>query len=85
MQNELDLTPTQSIILIIVCLVILILLWRYESHIELEISPQRKSPQTTYKSAMGLMYGLLVRNLTRRHFMIYTIDIYPDRQTEVTE
>lgn len=33
MQNELDLTPTQSIILIIVCLVILILLWRYESHI----------------------------------------------------
>ncbi|NQN50401.1 hypothetical protein HPA16_08625 [Streptococcus suis] len=40
MQNELDLTPTQSIILIIVCLVILILLWRYESHIELEISPQ---------------------------------------------
>ncbi|CYV15211.1 hypothetical protein HPA07_08930 [Streptococcus suis] len=47
MQNELDLTPTQSIILIIVCLVILILLWRYESHIELEISPQTDKVKIT--------------------------------------
>lgn len=40
MQNELNLTPTQGIIVIIICLVILVLLWRYESHIELDISPQ---------------------------------------------
>ncbi|MFU2163686.1 hypothetical protein ACMZ6Z_02550 [Streptococcus pluranimalium] len=40
MQNELNLTPTQNIILIIVCLVFLVLLWRYESYIELDISPQ---------------------------------------------
>lgn len=38
--NELNLTPTESIILFIVCLVILVLLWRYESYIELDISPQ---------------------------------------------
>lgn len=30
MQNELNLTPTQSIVLITVCLVILILLWHYD-------------------------------------------------------
>lgn len=40
MQNELNLTPTESIILIIVCLVILVLLWRYESYIELDSSPR---------------------------------------------
>lgn len=40
---------------------------------------------------MGLILGLLARNLTRRYFMTYTIDIYsnpentPDKQTEVTE
>lgn len=38
--NELNLTPTENIILIIVCLVILLLLWRYDSYIELDISPQ---------------------------------------------
>lgn len=68
--NESIPTLTESVILIIVSLVILILLWRYESYIELDISPQtdkvEKTPQPTYKSAMGLMYGLLVRDLTRR-------------------
>lgn len=54
MQNELDLTPTQSIILIIVCLVILILLWRYESHIELEISPQRNHHRPRTRALWGL-------------------------------
>lgn len=38
--NELNLTPTESIILIIVCLVILVLLWRYESYIELDLTPR---------------------------------------------
>lgn len=38
--NELNLTPTQSIILIIICLFILVLLWRYESYIELDITPK---------------------------------------------
>ncbi|HEM4403087.1 TPA: hypothetical protein U1Y72_001408 [Streptococcus suis] len=40
MQNELNLTRTQSIILIVVYLVILVLLWHYESYIELDISSQ---------------------------------------------
>ena len=38
--NELNLTPTPSIILIIICLFILILLLRYESYIELDITPK---------------------------------------------
>lgn len=38
--NELNLTPTQSIILIIICLFILVLLWHYESYIELDITPK---------------------------------------------
>ncbi|AXJ12673.1 hypothetical protein [Streptococcus pluranimalium] len=48
--NELNLTPTESIILIIVCLVILVLLWRYESHIELDLTPQidEVEENTTY-------------------------------------
>ncbi len=38
--NDLNLTPTQSIILIIICLFILVLLWRYECYIELDITPK---------------------------------------------
>lgn len=50
--NELNLTPTQSIILIIVCLVILVLLLHYESDIELDLTSQideveEKTKQTT--------------------------------------
>ncbi|HEL1638259.1 hypothetical protein [Streptococcus suis] len=60
MQNELDLTPTQSIILIIVCLVILILLWRYESYIELEISPQTDKVKEITTDHVQERYGAYV-------------------------
>lgn len=60
MPNELDLTPTQSIILIIVCLVILILLWRYESYIELDISPQTDKVEENTTAHVQERYGAYV-------------------------
>lgn len=54
--NELNLTPTESIILIIVCLVILFLLWRYESYIELDISPQTEKYHRPRKRALWGLY-----------------------------
>ncbi|NQN68688.1 hypothetical protein HPA05_09605 [Streptococcus suis] len=51
--NELNLTPTESIILIIVCLVILILLRRYESYIELDINPQTENPTAHVQERYG--------------------------------
>lgn len=60
MPNELDLTPTQSIILIIVCLVILILLWRYESYIELDISPQTDKVEENTTAHVQEHYGAYV-------------------------
>ena len=57
MPNELDLTPTQSIILIIVCLVILILLWRYDSYIELDISPQTDKVEENTTAHVQERYG----------------------------
>ena len=60
MQNELNLTPTQSIILIIVCLVILILLWRYESYIELDISPQTDKVEENTTAHVQERYGAYV-------------------------
>ncbi|HEL2052780.1 TPA: hypothetical protein TY416_000016 [Streptococcus suis] len=60
MQNELDLTPTQSIILIIVCLVILILLWHYESHIELDISSQTDKVEENTTTHVQERYGAYV-------------------------
>ena len=58
--NELNLTPTQSIILIIVCLVILVLLLHYESDIELDLTPQideveEKTKQTKLQKKTGLI------------------------------
>ncbi|HFI0327744.1 TPA: hypothetical protein ACGOU4_000269 [Streptococcus suis] len=60
MPNELDLTPTQSIILIIVCLVILILLWRYESYMELDISPQTDKVEENTTAHVQERYGAYV-------------------------
>ena len=60
MQNELNLTPTQSIILIVVCLVILVLLWRYGSHIELDISPQTDKTEENTTAHVKERYGAYV-------------------------
>ncbi|HGK8115690.1 hypothetical protein [Streptococcus pyogenes] len=57
--NELNLTPTESIILIIVCLVILVLLWRYESYIELDISPQfDEAEENTHRPRKRSLWAL---------------------------
>lgn len=58
--NELNLTPTESIILIIVCLVILILLWRYESYIELDINPQTDKAEEKPTAHVQERYGAYV-------------------------
>ncbi|MGT2934827.1 hypothetical protein ACVR0P_02815 [Streptococcus castoreus] len=58
--NELNLTPTESIILIIVCLVILFLLWRYESYIELDISPQTDKVEENTIDHVKEHYGVCV-------------------------
>ncbi|MCG9902270.1 hypothetical protein [Streptococcus suis] len=46
--------------MIIVCLVILILLWRYESHIELEISPQTDKVEENTTDHVQERYGAYV-------------------------
>ncbi|MGT2742281.1 hypothetical protein [Streptococcus plurextorum] len=51
--NELIPTLTESVILIIVSLVILILLWRHESYIELDISPQTENTTDYVKERYG--------------------------------
>ena len=38
--NELNLTPTETLIFIPILLYVIWKLWRYESYIELDISPQ---------------------------------------------
>ncbi|MFU2194449.1 hypothetical protein [Streptococcus pluranimalium] len=58
--NELNLTPTESIILIVVCLVILVLLWRYESYIELDISPQTDKVEENTTDYVKERYGAYV-------------------------
>ncbi|MBM7636230.1 hypothetical protein [Streptococcus saliviloxodontae] len=55
--NELNLTPTQSIIFILVCLVILVLLWRYESYIELDITPKTDKIEENTIDHVKVRYG----------------------------
>ena len=69
--NELNLTPTETLILIPILFYLVWKLWRYESLIELDISPridevEEKTPLTTYKSATVLIYSLPTSIITRR-------------------
>ncbi|WP_438838235.1 hypothetical protein [Streptococcus pluranimalium] len=66
MQNELNLTPTESIILIIVCLVILVLLWRYESYIELDISPRIDEVEENTTDHVKERYGRYIQLAGKR-------------------
>ncbi|HEK9995230.1 TPA: hypothetical protein TVQ98_000455 [Streptococcus equi subsp. zooepidemicus] len=45
--NELNLTPTETLILIPILLYVIWKLWRYDSHIELDISPHEIGENTT--------------------------------------
>lgn len=65
--NELNLTLTQSIILIVVCLVILVLLWHYESHIELDISPQTDKVEENTTDHVQERYGAYIW-LSNKHY-----------------
>lgn len=65
--NELNLTPTESIILIIVCLVILVLLWRYESYIELDISPQTDKVEENTANHVKERYGRYIQLAGKRY------------------
>ncbi|WP_161980440.1 hypothetical protein [Streptococcus sp. S784/96/1] len=58
--NELNLTPTENIILIIVCLVILFLLWRYESYIELDLPPQIDEVEENTTDYVKERYGAYI-------------------------
>ena len=58
--NELNLTPTQSIILIIICLFILVLLWRYESYIELDITPTIDRVEGNTADHVKELYGAYI-------------------------
>lgn len=65
--NELNLTPTESIILIIVYLVILVLLWRYESYIELDISPQIDEAEENTTDHVKERYGRYIQLAGKRY------------------
>ncbi|WP_270654203.1 hypothetical protein [Streptococcus gordonii] len=65
--NELSLTPPQSIILIVVCLVILVLLWRYESYIGLEITPKTDNVEGNTTDYLKERYWAYIR-LSIKHY-----------------
>ncbi|MGV3353900.1 hypothetical protein [Streptococcus orisratti] len=65
--NELNLTPTQSIILIIVCLVILVLLWHYESDIELDLTPKIDEVEENKTDHVKERYGAYIW-LSNKHY-----------------
>lgn len=58
--NELNLTPTQSITLIIICLFFLILLLRYESYIELDITPKTYRVEGNTATHVKERYGAYI-------------------------
>lgn len=63
MQNELNLTPTQGIIVIIVCLVILVLLWRYDKPSNISDA----KPTETLKDYVKERYGAYIW-LSNKHY-----------------
>lgn len=60
MQNELNLTPTQGIIMIIVCLVILVLLWRYEKPQQGADTSLDTDPTETPRNHVKERYGAYI-------------------------
>lgn len=67
MQNELNLTPTQSIILIVVCLVILALLWRYETPQNDADKVLNTKPIETPKDYVRERYGAYIQLAGKRY------------------
>lgn len=65
MQNELNLTPTQGIIVIIVCLVILVLLWRYDKPQNDTDTLLNTKPTETPKDYVKERYGAYIQSQGR--------------------
>lgn len=67
MQNELNLTPTQSIILIIACLAVLVYLWRYEKPQNDADTTLDTKPTETPKDYVRERYGAYIW-LSNKHY-----------------
>ena len=53
MPNELNLTPTQGIVVIVICLVILILLWHYDKPSDVSDTNPTEKPKDYVKERYG--------------------------------
>lgn len=53
MPNELNLTPTQGIVVIVICLVILILLWHYDKPSDVSDTKPTETPKDYVKERYG--------------------------------
>ncbi|HEL0808095.1 TPA: hypothetical protein TVK02_000390 [Streptococcus equi subsp. zooepidemicus] len=65
--NELNLTPTETMILIPILLYVIWKLWRYDSHIELDISPQIDEVGENTTDHVKERYGAYVW-LSNKHY-----------------
>ncbi|MGG6838600.1 UNVERIFIED_CONTAM: hypothetical protein KB581_06010 [Streptococcus canis] len=65
--NELNLTPTQAIILIPILLYLVWKLWRYESYIELDSTPQIDEVEENTIDYVKERYGAYIW-LSNKHY-----------------
>lgn len=65
--NELNLTPTETLILLPILLYVIWKLWRYESYIELDISPQIDEVEENTTDHVKERYGAYVW-LSNKHY-----------------
>ena len=65
--NELNLTPTQALILIPILFYLVWKLWRYESLIELDISPQIDKVEENTTDYVQERYGAYIQ-LANKHY-----------------
>lgn len=65
--NELNLTPTETLILIPILLYLLWELWRYENLIELDISPQIDKVEENTTDYVKECYGRYIQFAGKRY------------------
>lgn len=65
--NELNLTPTETLILIPILFHLLWKLWRYENHIELDISPQIDKVEENATDYVQERYGAYIWLSNKRY------------------
>lgn len=64
---ELNLTPTQSIIFVLVCLIILVMLWRYKKPQNDTDTQLNTKPTQTPKDSLNEQYGAYIW-LSNKHY-----------------